>query len=210
MRSYVKPIAVLALALAVAGTAFAVALANSPGGVSQAQAELAPGEDAAAAAGAPQDADDIPAGDAGQAGDGAVMDPAGDGAAANLVDDSAADEADRAALLARWDELMLERRRLAAEMRQVEREMLAIARELWPLEWERTRGRILERLEEYEERMGEYGEEIAEWVPPALVDYIAQRTGRTPEEVRRLIESGQWRELWNAVRGREAESGQLQ
>src|SRR5690606_33109920 len=98
-------------------------------------------------------------------------------------------------LLARWDELMLERRRLAAEMRQVEREMLAIARELWPLEWERTRGRILERLEEYEERMGEYGEEIAEWVPPALVDYIAQRTGRTPEEVRRLIESGQWREL---------------
>jgi len=33
-----------------------------------------------------------------------------------------------------------------------------------------------------------------------VIDHIAQRTGKTAEEVRELIESGQWRELLALMR----------
>ncbi|MBO8141828.1 MAG: hypothetical protein H0Z37_06600 [Firmicutes bacterium] len=107
-------------------------------------------------------------------------------------------DVERARLLARWDELMQERRQLLAELRALNREMLEIANQLWPKEWESTRDRILDRLDEYEERIGELGDEIAPWVPPALLEHIAELTGRTPEEIHRLIEEGNWRELFTA------------
>lgn len=140
-----------------------------------------------------------PPGSIQETGQAAAGDAAGEPEAEPAQEPAATEDEERAELLARWDQLVQERRRLRTELRQVERELFEAAQELWPHEWERTRGRIRDRLEEYEERIGEYGEEIAAWIPPALVEYIAQRTGRTPEEVRELIENGQWRELLSST-----------
>jgi|GEM_PF-3694466 len=183
---------VLALALVGAGAAVSgtggaeIALANAAG-----EADAGAVDDNAAGAKA---ADTIAADESAAAGStGEKTDE--EKTEADTGDATGTEDPDRQALLARWDELVQERQRLRAELRRVERELINVARELWPHEWERARDRIMRRVAEYEERIGEYGEEISSWLPPALVERIAQRTGKTPEEVLELIESGQWREL---------------
>jgi len=176
MRSSIKRLGVLALVFALLGAgAASLVFANAAGDAVQAEVQ--------AAAGAPED-------------QGTGEQPADEKPAA----DGAVPDEKRMELLARWDALIQERQRLRAELRKVDRELMQVARELWPHEWARTRGRVLERLAEYEERMGKYGEEISAWIPPAVIDHIAQRTGKTAEEVRELIESGQWRELLALMR----------
>jgi len=175
MHVSIKRLGVVALVLALLGAgAASLVFANTAGDAVQGQA----------ASGAPEDqgADEQPANE----------NPSDDGA---VLDDT-----ERMELLARWDALIQERQRLRAELRQVERELLQVARELWPHEWARTRGRMLDGLERFEERMGEYGDEVSAWIPPAVIDHIAKRTGKTADEVRELIKSGQWRELWAIMR----------
>lgn len=193
MNAALKRWTVVALVLALALVGIGVA-ASGAGKAEVALAGVAGEKDTAEGTAGEPGAE--PAGAAGEAATDAATDAADeDGAKVDAAEGAA--NPDREALLARWDELMQERQRLRAELRRVERELIAIARELWPHEWERARSRILERLREYEERIGEYGDEISSWLPPALVERIAERTGKTPEEVLELIETGQWRELFS-------------
>lgn len=190
LPSSLKRWGVLALVLALLGGSLAGAVRASHGAGEAAPPAVEPVQEAGQ--------QEEPAGEAVHQ-EGALEDKAHDGdrdaAGSRKPGENSLDDEERAALLARWDALIQERRRLRAELRQVERELVQVARQLWPYEWERTRERLRERLDQYEEWVGEYGPDIAAWLPPAVVEHIAQRTGRTPEEVRELIEAGRWREL---------------
>lgn len=98
----------------------------------------------------------------------------------------------REALMAEWEALNEERELLLAELQAVHQEMHAIASELWEYEMDDARERMRERLNEFG---GNYGDELLEWLPPRLIDHIADFTGRTPEEVRDMVRGGDWGEL---------------
>src|SRR5690606_30962797 len=61
---------------------------------------------------------------------------------------------------------------------------------------EDLRRRTEEVWEDIAQRLSQRGEEILPWIPDALVERWAQKTDRTPEEVREMIRSGQWAELF--------------
>lgn len=66
-------------------------------------------------------------------------------------------------------------------------------------EWESLRAELRERTERFLERLNErlaaMGEDLLPWVPDAVVEALAQRTGYTPDEVRDLIRTGAWDQL---------------
>lgn len=73
-------------------------------------------------------------------------------------------------------------------------------------EWERLRRDWQERTERFMEQLNErlrtMGEDLLPWVPDAVVESLAERTGYTPEEVRELIRTGQWDQLYRRLNGR--------
>jgi len=126
---------------------------------------------------------------------------------------------ERTEMLQRWDELQQRRAELRRELYQVERELRQLSRELWPHqgpwmpegerrgrtyesdwfaseEWEQLREdwrRQGERLKQkVSEKLSSLGEDVLPWVPDAVVEGLAERTGRTPDEVRELIRAGAW------------------
>lgn len=95
-------------------------------------------------------------------------------------------------LLARWDVLTNKRERLLEELQAVHGEMGDIARQLWAYEMQEARERIREQLNRYG---ADYGEEIAEWLPPRLLEHISEVTGWTPDELRGMVRDGAWGDL---------------
>ena len=98
----------------------------------------------------------------------------------------------REALMTEWEALNEERELLLEELHAVHQEMHASASELWEYEMNDARDRLRERLNEFG---GHYGDELLEWLPPRLIEHIADFTGRTPEEVRDMVRGGDWGEL---------------
>lgn len=150
-------------------------------------------------AGGTGDTDD--AGGTGNTNDAVGADDANDGDAvdadATVGTDDAGEAVDgaksREELLEEWNALNQERQRLLEELRIVHRDMQAVAGELWDYELEEARQRIREQLNEYG---GDYGEEIVEWLPPRLIDQMAEFTGRTPDELRDMVREGAWGDLF--------------
>lgn len=102
-------------------------------------------------------------------------------------------EPTRAELQARWDALNEERMRLNEQLRAVGAEMQSVAGEIWEREMDEARDRFNEWLNEYGRH---YGEELSVWIPPALIDGVAEQTGREPDEVRNMIRDGAWGDLF--------------
>lgn len=78
-------------------------------------------------------------------------------------------------------------------------------------EWERLRrdwqNRTERFMEQLHERLRTMGEDLLPWVPDAVVEGLAERTGYTPEQVRELIRTGQWDQLFRRMNGRTGDSG---
>lgn len=104
-------------------------------------------------------------------------------------------EAERQArdeLWAEWERLNDEREQLLERLQEVHEQMRAVAEQLWQYEMEDARARLRERLNQ----LGAvYGDDIVEWLPPRMVEQIAELTGRTPDEVRKMLREGDWGEL---------------
>src|SRR5690606_22125245 len=120
---------------------------------------------------------------------------AGAGQASGEDEQAGADgqPADREELLARWEELTLEQRRLLEELRAVHAEMRAVAEVLWSQEMDAARERVREQVNRYG---AEYGEEILEWLPPRLLERISEATGWTPDQLRDMIREGAWGDIF--------------
>lgn len=126
---------------------------------------------------------------------------------------------ERTEMLQRWDELQQRRAELRRELYHVERELRQLSRQLWPHqgpwgperergerpydsdwfsseEWEQLREDWRRQGEKLKQRVSEklssLGEDVLPWVPEAIVEGLAERTGHTPEEVRELIRAGSW------------------
>jgi len=78
-------------------------------------------------------------------------------------------------------------------------------------EWERLRRDWQERterfMEQLHERLRTMGEDLLPWVPDAVVETLAQRTGYTPDEVREMIRTGQWDQLFRRMSGSAEDKG---
>lgn len=105
---------------------------------------------------------------------------------------ASADSEAREALLAEWERLNGERKRLLNELQAVHEQMGVIAEELWHQELDGARERLRDQLNEFGDV---YGDDIVEWLPPRLIEHIAALTDRTPDEVREMLRNGAWGDL---------------
>jgi len=98
----------------------------------------------------------------------------------------------REALLEEWKRLNAERERLLDELEAVHGQMRTVAEQLWRYELDGARERLRDQLNEVG---GVYGDDIVDWLPPRLIEHMAELTGRTPDEVREMLRAGAWGEL---------------